>query len=136
MLKSFRYGDIDNGVNITAIEVFAYVDECLSTLSHGKKKMEEYIACIKEIEERLLSKNNCSVLDNAEFGKFLGITHHTEMDIENPYVIKNKGFGAHNRLRSGNDIGIQKLQRKKGVVVLELIMMLEIVRQRARRFNL
>ncbi|KAI3523459.1 hypothetical protein L1887_01604 [Cichorium endivia] len=99
--KAFHFSEMDKGIDTLAIDVFSSVENTLNHLTE-KPKLEEYLMAIKKLEERF----NGGVSDNQvtnksdELDVLLGVNSSTEIEVENPPVIRNKGCGSRKRLRN------------------------------------
>ena len=110
--RSFRYGDKDDAIHVSAMEVFSSVEYVLAAISKDKSKVDEYVACIKEVENRFMNVESPIIQEVSkaqEFDNLLGITRDDDVVIENSLPCQNKG---RKRLRSGKEISMEKKKKE------------------------
>ena len=79
------------------------LDQCLSSLSNDDKKLEDFMQKLEvfmtDIGEQ--GSDKLPVTKEAHIDKLYGATTNPEVvDVENPPMVKNKGFGTGKRLKS------------------------------------
>ena len=89
--RCFRYSDSDENIQKIAIDIFSTVDNCLSSLSTNKKRLEEYYQALKELESKFM--------DDVTFENWLGVSIPADVQIQNPTGIRNKGSATKKRLK-------------------------------------
>ncbi|CAI9299439.1 unnamed protein product [Lactuca saligna] len=101
--RTFRYGDSSGNVEKVAYKAFSMLDQCLSSLSNDDKKLEEFMQKLEvfmtDIGEQ--GSDKLPVTKEAHIDKLYGATTNPEVvDVENPPMVKNKGFGTGKRFKS------------------------------------
>nr|KAJ0205575.1 hypothetical protein LSAT_V11C500278740 [Lactuca sativa] len=90
--KRFRYSDFDEHIQKVAINIFSMVDNCLT----NKKSLEDYYDAIKKSETKVLDGVTIHERPNKsmDFGNRLGVSIPTDVQIQTPTRIRNKGYGT------------------------------------------
>ncbi|CAH1418288.1 unnamed protein product [Lactuca virosa] len=101
--RTFRYGDSSGNVEKVAYKAFSMLDQCLSSLSNDDKKLEEFMKKLEvfmtDIGEE--GSDESPVTKEAHIDKLYGASTNPEVvDVENPPMVKNKGYGIGKRLKS------------------------------------
>nr|KAJ0192816.1 hypothetical protein LSAT_V11C800396140 [Lactuca sativa] len=111
--RCFHYSDSDENIQKVAIDIFSTVDNCLSSLSTNKKRLEEYYQALKELESKFVDGVTMHERPNKsiDFENRLGVSIPADVQIQNPTGIRNKGVG----LKKGLKV-LKKLQLKNHVV--------------------
>ena len=112
--RTFRYGDMDEGIDTMAIDLFASADHALKLLHTHKAKLALFITSMKDLVNSFTS--SCSLETttdkNAEIDALLGVSTPDEVVINNPGDIINKGTSKRTRLKSAQELGATKKQTR------------------------
>jgi hypothetical protein len=114
-----RYGEINEVVQNLANEACSMVDECINLLSNDEGKLAAYVEKVKELKKEVETDlpNPTPMNKDNLIEKLIGIAKPDKVEVKNPQLLRYKGCGKDNRLKSSREISIEnslKVKKKCG----------------------